>query len=307
MQKIGNMPFAIQTQNLRKVFKGRPAVEDLTLEVQQGEVFGFLGPNGAGKSTTVKMLLGLTHPTSGQAQVLGEPLGNLATKRKVGFLPELFRFHDWMSGKDFLRFHGQLNGMSEGEITYRIPVVLELVGLLGRENERIKGYSKGMQQRIGLAQAILNQPRLVFLDEPTSALDPIGRREVREIIAHLKTEGTTVFLNSHLLSEVEMTCDRVAFVNKGQVVRSGNMEELLSERLEVELRVDQVTEELRSRVSAMAKIIGQTEHSLQLEVASEEALPAIAQTVVGVAKLYALTPKKTSLEELFVQLVEQAP
>ncbi len=299
------MPLAIQTQSLRKVFKGRPAVEDLTLEVSEGEVFGFLGPNGAGKSTTVKMLLGLTHPTSGNALVLGQPLQSLGAKQKMGFLPELFRFHDWMTGKEFLRFHGQLYGMGEAQIARRIREVLELVGLLGRENERIKGYSKGMQQRIGLAQAILNEPRLVFLDEPTSALDPIGRREVREIIAHLKAEGTTVFLNSHLLSEVELTCDRVAFVNKGKIVQSGVTQELLREKLEIELRVDQVTAELRSRLSQFAKITQQTEETLLLEISSEEIIPAIAQAVVGIAKLYALTPKKTSLEELFVQLVEK--
>lgn len=296
---------AIQTQNLRKVFKGRPAVEDLTLEVSEGEVFGFLGPNGAGKSTTVKMLLGLTHPTSGQALVLGQPLQSLQAKTKMGFLPELFRFHDWMTGKVFLRFHGQLYGMTEAEIARRIPFVLELVGLLGRENERIKGYSKGMQQRIGLAQAILNEPRLVFLDEPTSALDPIGRREVREIIAHLKAQGTTVFLNSHLLSEVEMTCDRVAFVNKGRVIQSGAMEDLLREKLEVELRLSPITPQLQTKLAKLARITGQTEDILRLEVASEDVIPAIAQAVTAEAKLYALTPKKISLEELFVQLVER--
>jgi ABC-2 type transport system ATP-binding protein len=299
------MRLAIETHHLRKVFRGRPAVEDLSLEVAQGEVFGFLGPNGAGKSTTVKMLLGLTHPTSGQARVLGQPLDSLEAKRRVGFLPELFRFHDWMSGHDFLRFHGQLYEMKPGEIRQRIPEVLQLVGLAGREGERIKGYSKGMQQRIGLAQAILNRPKLVFLDEPTSALDPIGRREVREIIKHLKDQGTTVFLNSHLLSEVELTCDRVAFVNKGQVIRSGRMEELLREKLEVELRVDHLSPTLLTELAHYARITQTSPDLAMLEVDSEERIPAIAQTVVRAgARLYSLTPRRVSLEELFVQLVE---
>lgn len=299
------MPLAIETHHLRKVFRGRPAVEDLNLEVAQGEVFGFLGPNGAGKSTTVKMLLGLTHPSAGVARILGQPIEDLEVRRQVGFLPELFRFHDWMTGRDFLRFHGQLYGMGAADLERRIPEALELVGLAGRERERIKGYSKGMQQRIGLAQAILNRPKLVILDEPTSALDPIGRREVRELIAHLKAEGTTVFLNSHLLSEVELTCDRVAIVNKGRVIQSGNLAELLNPHLEAELRVDKVTPALRSALSGLARILEENGERLTLALPSEETLPAVAEAVVrSGTKLYALTPRRESLEDLFVALIE---
>lgn len=299
---------AIQTRKLKKVFKGRVAVEDLSLEVGEGEVFGFLGPNGAGKTTTVKMLLGLTYPTSGEALLLGKPLGSLEVKRQLGFLPELFRFHDWMTGKELLQFHGQLIGMRPGVLQRRIPVILERVGLLGRENERIKGYSKGMQQRIGLAQAILNHPRVVFLDEPTSALDPIGRREVREIIRHLKAEGITVFLNSHLLSEVELTCDRVAFVDKGHVVQSGALEELLHRRLEVELRVGTVSPQLITKLHRHAKVLQHGPNTVLLETENEAALPILAQIVVDSgAELYALTPCKLSLEDLFVKLVSKVP
>lgn len=296
---------AIEASGLRKVYRGKAAVEHLSLEVAPGEVFGFLGPNGAGKTTTVKMLLGLVHPTSGIARILGKPLGDLETKAKIGFLPELFRFHDWMTGKEFLRFHGRLYGMDGGDLERRIPEVLELVGLLGRENERIRGYSKGMQQRIGLAQAILNRPRLVFLDEPTSALDPIGRREVREIIHHLKEQGTTVFLNSHLLSEVELTCDRVAIVNKGQVVRSGTLDELLNARLEVEIRLDALSSELLTQLSAIGRLVRTVGPTVYLEIPAEETLPKIAEAVVrSGARLYALKPERMSLEDLFVQLVE---
>ena len=298
------MSLAIQTQNLRKDFKGRAAVEGLNLEVHEGEVFGFLGPNGAGKTTTIKMLLGLTHPTSGEVQVLGQSPQNPQARRQVGYLPEMFRFHDWLSGEEFLRFHGDLYGMSQEAQRQRIPEVLELVGLKGREKEKIRGYSKGMQQRIGLAQAILHRPKLVFLDEPTSALDPLGRREVREIIAHLKAEGTTVFLNSHLLSEVEQTCDRVAVVNKGRVVRSGRMEELLS-GLEVEVRVDSLTSNLREALSRLGKVLEWDERGMRLEVSDENLLPQIAATIhqQGI-RLYALVPKRISLEDFFVSLVE---
>jgi ABC-2 type transport system ATP-binding protein len=298
------MSLAIQTQHLRKVFRGRAAVEDLSLEVASGEVFGFLGPNGAGKTTTVKMLLGLTHPTGGEVQVLGQSPHDPEARRKIGYLPEMFRFHDWMSGEELLRFHADLYGLSQSEQAGRIPEVLALVGLEGRGKEKIRGYSKGMQQRVGLAQAILHRPKLVFLDEPTSALDPLGRREVREIIAHLKAEGTTVFLNSHLLSEVEQTCDRVAIVNRGRVVRSGRMEELLK-GLEVELRVDALSPQLRESLTKLGKLVHSDHQVARLELSSEHDLPQIAQAVHGAgARLYALVPKRLSLEEYFVGLVE---
>jgi ABC-2 type transport system ATP-binding protein len=290
---------------LRKIYKGRPAVEDLSLEVKEGEVFGFLGPNGAGKTTTIKMLLGLTYPTQGNVQVLGKPPGDKEAQRSMGFLPELFRFHDWLTGEEFLRFHGELYGLEGSTLSRRIPEVLELVGLSGREREKIRGYSKGMQQRIGLAQAILHRPKLVFLDEPTSALDPLGRREVREIIGHLKQQRTTVFLNSHLLSEVEQTCDRVAIVNKGKVVRSGLMQELLWEKLEVEVQVDHLSPELLHSLSELGKVLQSDATSARLAIDSEAKLPRIAAAIHQQgAQLFALVPKHISLEDLFVWLVK---
>jgi ABC-2 type transport system ATP-binding protein len=188
------------------------AVADLTLLVGRGEVFGFLGPNGAGKTTSVKMLLGLTNPTAGSATLLGHPLGDRQARAKIGFLPEHFRFHEWLKAAEFLDLHGRLYGMSRAGRAAVIPDLLELVGLGHRAETKLSAFSKGMLQRIGLAQAMLNDPELVFLDEPTSGLDPLGRRLVRDIINGLRSEGTTVFLNSHLLSEIELTCDRVAFI-----------------------------------------------------------------------------------------------
>ncbi|MGH9446875.1 MAG: ABC transporter ATP-binding protein, partial [Terriglobia bacterium] len=199
---------AIQTHRLRKLFGEKVAVKGLTLEVPRGEVFGFLGPNGAGKSTSVKMLLGLVSPTGGKAVVLGLPAANIEARRKIGFLPEHFRFYDWLTSAELLRLHGRLYGMRDLQLRKRVPELLEMVGLSAHRDKRLRDFSKGMMQRIGLAQALLNEPDLIILDEPTSGLDPGGRRLVRDIIKAQRDRGATVFLNSHLLGEVEVTCDR---------------------------------------------------------------------------------------------------
>ncbi|MCE9628025.1 MAG: ABC transporter ATP-binding protein, partial [Candidatus Eisenbacteria bacterium] len=209
---------AIETHHLKRWFGPKLAVADLSLNVPRGEVFGFLGPNGAGKSTTIKMLLGLLEPTSGAGTLLGRPLGDRAARAKVGFLPEHFRFQDWLSGRELLRFHGQLYGLSGRSLEAKADALLERMDLVDDAERPIRTYSKGMTQRIGLAQALLNDPEIVFLDEPTSGLDPIGRLLVRDVIKDLRAAGTSVFLNSHLLGEVEATCDRVVFVKQGRIV-----------------------------------------------------------------------------------------
>jgi ABC-2 type transport system ATP-binding protein len=186
--------------------------------VPRGEVFGFLGPNGAGKTTSLKMLLGLVEPTAGTGTLLGAPLGDRRTRGRVGFLPEHFRFQEWLTGRELLHFHGRLFGLGGSRLDARADELLARVDLLDAAHRPVRTYSKGMMQRIGLAQALLAAPELVFLDEPTSGLDPLGRLLVRDIIHELKAAGTTVFLNSHLLGEVEATCDRVAFVKAGRIV-----------------------------------------------------------------------------------------
>lgn len=231
---------AVAVSGLTKSYGSTWAVRDLSLTVGRGEVFGFLGPNGAGKTTTVKILLGLVRPSGGEARLLGRPAGDPEARRRVGYLPENFKFHDWMTGRQLLDFHGRLAGMAAEERRRRADEVIELVGLGGRGDDKIRGYSKGMTQRIGLAQAVMARPEVVILDEPTSALDPLGRREVRDIIRRLKAEGTTVFLNSHLLGEVEMVCDRVAIVDKGRVVRSGRLGEMDGEKAELRVTVEPV-------------------------------------------------------------------
>ncbi len=299
--------FAIETMSLRKTFGNRAVVDDLTLNVEYGEVFGFLGPNGAGKTTSIKMLMGLVYPSSGTARLLSRPLGDRQARRQIGFLPELFRFHDWLTGEEFLQFHGQLYGMTREARSRRIPEVLSLVGLATAANKKVRTYSKGMQQRIGLAQALLNEPRLVFLDEPTSALDPLGRRDVRTILARLRDEGVTVFLNSHLLSEVEMSSDRVAIIDQGRVVAVGKVEDLLHRELTVEMRLGPVGEDalqdLKRIVNVQQMVPGR--HTTIIFRASGEEIVAQAVdslTRHGVA-VYAVAPERRTLEDVFIDVV----
>ena len=228
---------AISTHDLAKRYGGVTALAGLTMTVPRGEVFGFLGPNGAGKTTSVKLLLGLARPSGGEGRVLGAPLGDRESRRRIGYLPELFRYQEWLSAREVLALHAALLDLPRGERGAAIGEALTLVGLAARGDDRVGTFSKGMQQRLGLGVALLGRPELVLLDEPTSALDPVGRHDVREIIRHLRARGVAVFLNSHLLGEVEQVCDRVAIVDHGRVVATGSLDELLGGTQEVRLRV----------------------------------------------------------------------
>jgi ABC-2 type transport system ATP-binding protein len=299
---------AIETLGLRKVFGEKVAVEDLTLSVACGEVFGFLGPNGAGKTTSVKMLLSLVAPTSGSGSLLGAPLGEPHARSKVGFLPEHFRFHDWLNAREFLALHANLYKIPQLEAKKRSEALLELVGLAPHAEKKLRAFSKGMLQRIGLAQALLNQPDLVILDEPTSGLDPVGRRLVRDIIRDLSRAGTTVFLNSHLLSEVEITCDRVAFIKQGKVVRISPLNELVEGELSVEIRARRLSPEVIAGLSRWSPNVradeGSQETRLSLTLADESELPAINRYLVEQgADVFAFSPQRISLEDLFIQIV----
>lgn len=295
---------AIQTDNLRKEFDENVAVRGLTLQVERGEVFGFLGPNGAGKTTSIKMLLGLVAPTSGGATLLGAPMGDRATRARIGFLPEHFRFHDWLSAEEFLRLHGQLYGMNPSHLRRRIDELLDLVALTPFRGKHLRTFSKGMLQRIGLAQALLNDPALVFLDEPTSGLDPVGRRLVRDIIRDLKSRGTTIFLNSHLLSEVEITCDRVAFIKRGEVIRVSELKTLVDGATSVTVRANGLTAETIAGLARWGRDVRADGTQVTMTVADETALPAIARYLIARGtEVYALTPQHLSLEDLFIQIV----
>jgi len=295
---------AIETEQLRKVFGDRAAVKGLTLQVEQGEVFGFLGPNGAGKTTSMKMLLGLVAPTSGTASLLGAPMGDLATRAQIGFLPEHFRFQDWLTAREFLLLHGELLGMDSRDLQIRLEELLERVGLSAFRNKQLRTFSKGMLQRIGLAQALLNRPRLVFLDEPTSGLDPVGRRLVRDIIHELKGQGTCVFLNSHLLSEIEVTCDRVAFIRHGEVVRVIELATLDQNLSLVTIRAAGLTSEALAGLAKWSQNIQTNNGLLTMTIQKESDLPEITRYLVAQqAEVYAITPNRISLEEIFIQTV----
>jgi ABC-2 type transport system ATP-binding protein len=268
-------------------------------------VFGFLGPNGAGKTTTIKILTGLVQPTAGEARIFGQPASEPAARRQVGYLPENFRFHDWLTGEALLDFHGRLAGMSAAARRARIPEVITLVGLAGRGGERLRSYSKGMTQRIGLAQAILHRPGLVLLDEPTSALDPVGRREVRDLIRQLRGEGVATFLNSHLLTEIEMVCDRVAIVDRGRVVRGGRLADLVAGEPELRVTVERVDAGLLAALARHAEVLAVEDTTIVLRVSDLAVTPAVAETVLrGGYRLRGLVPVQRSLEEVFVSLVE---
>src|SRR5262252_1568302 len=244
---------AIETESLRKHFDRTLAVADLSLSIRQGEVFGFLGPNGAGKTTSLKLLLGLIEPTGGAGSVLGAPLGTRSARARIGFLPEHFRFHECLTGRELLRIHGRLFGLRGAPLEARIDTLLARVALTDAADRRLQTYSKGMIQRAGLAQALVNTPELVFLDEPTSGLDPLGRVLVRSIIEDLRAAGTTVFLNSHLLGEVEATCDRVAFVKKGVVIDELSLGDA-PPGLDVELRVGAAERAVLEGLGAFAEV-----------------------------------------------------
>ena len=293
---------AIQTESLRKEFGAHAAVKGLTLQMEQGEVFGFLGPNGAGKTTSIKMLLGLITPTSGSGSLLGKPIGDRTTLAKVGFLPEHFRFQEWLTAYEFLELHGELLGMERRDLKLRRDELLERVGLFDFRHKQLRTYSKGMLQRVGLAQALMNRPALVFLDEPTSGLDPVGRRLVRDIIHELRTEGTSVFLNSHILSEIEVTCNRVAFIRQGEVIRVMDVSALDQNLSMVTIRASGFTSEVISGLETWGQDIRVDGDLLTMTINRDEALPEINRYLVkeGVA-VYALTPNRISLEEIFIE------
>lgn len=295
---------AIETRGLRKEFGQKVAVSDLSLTVQQGEIFGFLGPNGAGKTTSIKMFLGLVTPTSGEGFMLGAPLGDERVRARVGFLPEHFRFHDWLTATEFLTLHADLYGMPRATTRARIPELLERVGLAAHARNKLRTFSKGMLQRIGLAQALINDPALLFLDEPTSGLDPGGRLLVRDIIREQRERGTAVFLNSHLLSEVEITCDRVAFVRHGEVLQVGAVEEMVEGEFPVQVRARNLPQSALVGLEQWATIVHANGEQFTLSVGREADLPVINRYLVEQgAEVYAFHPQHLTLEERFLQVI----
>jgi ABC-2 type transport system ATP-binding protein len=266
------------------------------LRVRRGEIFGFLGPNGAGKSTSIKMLLGLVQPSGGDAKILGCPYSSVEVRRKVGFLPEDFRFYDWLTASELL------------ELKVRVPAYLDLVGLRAQGDRRLRGFSKGMLQRIGLAQALIHEPELIFLDEPTSGLDPMGRHLVRDIIRQQRARGATVFLNSHLLSEVEITCDTVVFIKQGEVIASRDLHSSPEGEIHVAIRIGPVAPETVAALSQWASNIQFADNRISLSTSSMDALPEILRHLVTRhVDVYEFTPQHLSLEDSFLKIMGEDP
>jgi ABC-2 type transport system ATP-binding protein len=296
--------YAIETRALRKEFGRTVAVKGLTLQVPRGEIFGFLGPNGAGKSTSIKMFLGLVHPTSGDGTLLGAPIGDVDTRRRIGFLPEDFRFYDWLTARELVTLHARLAGLAPDRLSGRVGEVLELVGLAPHRDRRVRTFSKGMIQRVGLAQALVHEPDVIFLDEPTSGLDPIGRRMVRDILRAQRNRGATVFVNSHLLGEIEITCDRVVFIKDGEVVATQSL--AAEPRAETRVRVSaaNVPADAYAAVERLSISVTKDGADLVLALHGRARLPLVIRELVSAgADVYEVVPQREPLEELFVRIM----
>ncbi|MBV9271036.1 MAG: ABC transporter ATP-binding protein [Candidatus Eremiobacteraeota bacterium] len=293
----------VDVRHLAKTYGEVTALHDLTVRVASGEIFGFLGQNGAGKTTAIKLLLGLTRRTSGNGTVMDRPLGAIEARRHIGYLPELFRYQPWLSAREVLVSHAALLGIRGASVRRRIDELLETVGLAQAADRRVGTFSKGMQQRTGLAVAMLGEPKLIFLDEPTSALDPNGRADVRQILRELKSRGTSVFLNSHLLSEVEQVCDRVAIVRSGRVVAEGTLAEILGSARAVRVRATANGTPLSDVLGRFGRVVATTNGSLVVNGAGEEQTPAIVGALVAAnASVYEVEPLTATLEERFLEM-----
>jgi ABC-2 type transport system ATP-binding protein len=296
---------AIETLSLVKHYGSVIALDGLSMSVPRGEIFGFLGPNGAGKTTVVKILVGLTRPSAGEGAVLGASFGDLEARRHIGYLPELFRYQEWLTAREVLLLHCTLAGIARPLRREESERALTTVGLAARGNDRVSGFSKGMQQRLGLGVALLGKPELVILDEPTSALDPVGRHDVREIIVALKRRGATVFLNSHLLTEVEKVCDRAAIVDRGRIVALGTLDELLGGnvlRLRLAAPISAEADSVLRRYGGVAASDG---WMTLRGVATEQIPDLVEQLVHAGARLQAIEPSRSTLEERFLEVLEE--
>ena len=286
------------------------ALRDVSLSVESGEIFGLLGPNGAGKTTLLKILLSIVRPTQGRATLFGKPVDDASARTRIGFLPEKHRFPDFMTADQMLRLYGRLSGITQKACEERIPGLLERVGMTKWRSTKIKKYSKGMLQRVGLAQALLNDPDIVFLDEPTDGVDPVGRRDIRDLLLWIHDQGKTVFLNSHLLSEVEKVCTRVAILNEGRLVRQGSVQELTAVERVYDLKATPVPQSLLDELD-------ETLHRSDGEPADPDALAqyrVLAEDRASLnavldrlrqhdVEIEAVQPVRRTLEDYFIDVV----
>jgi ABC-2 type transport system ATP-binding protein len=283
------------------------AVKDVELQVKQGEIFGFIGPNGAGKTTTIKVLTGLVLPTAGEAWLNELPVSDPNSRARLGFLPEGTFFHDYLSAREFLDFHGALLGIPKEVRRERIPKLLERVGLAGAADRQIRRYSKGMRQRAGLAQALIGDPEIVILDEPMSGLDPLGRRDVRDLILSLRDEGKTVFFSSHILEDAEVICDQVAIILSGRIVKQGYLDELLGQEVVgSELVVESISESLFAELQGQASRAVVQGGRFLFEFAGEsDGEKALDRVRASGGRIRSFVPKRRSLEDLLLEGLRQ--
>ena len=301
----------ITINNLRKEFSTKSfsknkilALNDVSFEVGEGEIFGLLGPNGAGKTTMVKILLGITFATSGTAQLFGKNLNDVKLKSRIGYLPENHSFPTYFTGEQVLHYFGKLSGMNDDDVKKKTSEYLEIVKMTEWRNTKIKKYSKGMMQRIGLAQAMINNPDLIFLDEPTDGVDPIGRKEIRDVLLNLKNNGKTIFLNSHLLSEIEMICDRVAILNKGLLVKEGRVEDITSTDSYTFI-TSELTDEVFNLLLSEYKAVLQSKTTFLIPANSLETVNTVIDFLRSKNVLIqSVSKEKITLENKFINLIE---
>jgi len=296
-------------QGLTKIYKshtgkGIIALRDLNLEIEEGEIFGFLGPNGAGKTTTLNILLGFIFPTRGKAWIMGEPIGSLNVRRRLGYLSEVHRSFEYLTPEEALFFYGRLFGLTYYQLRRRIDELLDLVGLAPHRKKRIGSFSKGMLQRMGLAESLINDPQLLLLDEPTSGLDPIGRREFREFLLKLRDAGKTIFLCSHLLSEVELICNRVGILHSGVLLRVGELDELLAQK-GVQVVARNVPEALIEKFSSTNKV-ERKNGEVHIDFPThQDSQRALAELTGAGAEIIFIKPLRETLEDLFIRILEE--
>jgi ABC-2 type transport system ATP-binding protein len=297
----------IETRELRKNYGSVEALKGVSIRVEPGEVYGLLGQNGAGKTTLIKILLGIVHKTDGEADLIGQPAGTVNVRQKVGYLPEDHRFPEYHSAFSLMDFYGQVYGMSKDDRRRKIPEMLEIVGIKSRMDYRIRTYSKGMKQRLGIAQAMFHNPQVIFLDEPTDGVDPVGRREIRDLMERLKGEGKTIFLNSHLLGEVEQICDRVAILQQGSLARQGSVAELTQQTNCFVIGLAPGQSFPNDDVIRMGYTVAPAEAFVEVVLPDGKGIdPILSLLQTKGLNLRHLVEKKRSLEDVFVAMVDAA-
>lgn len=298
----------VETNELTKHYShGKvKALNNCSLQVEEGRIFGLLGPNGAGKTTLVKALLGIIHPTSGSAKILGQPITDYRIHKKIGYLAENHRFPEFLNARQILFYYGKMSGLSKATLNRKIPELLELVNLSDWAEAKIHKYSKGMTQRLGLAHALLNDPQLIFLDEPTDGIDPVGRKEIRDLLLSLRAQGKTIFLNSHQLSEVERISDEIAILKNGNVLQTGRVEDFISIKSQYQLQVRNGTLSFADLCAGLHIPVQQTGEYYTVTVEDDQHLNRLIDALrAGKVLIQSIVPHKITLEDYFIDVIEE--